>query len=32
MFFQTRNSQTGYLFKVSKILKPFGKIALGNYS
>ena len=30
MFFQSRNSHTGPLFKVSKILKSFEKTALGN--
>ena len=30
MFFQSRNSQTGPLFKVSKILKYFDKTALEN--
>ena len=31
MFFQSRNSHTGPLFKMSKILKSFGKTALENY-
>ena len=30
MFFQSRNSHAGPLFKVSKILKPFDKTALEN--
>ena len=30
MFFQSRNSHTGPLFKVSKILKSFDKTALEN--
>ena len=30
MFFQSRNSHTGPLFKVSKILKSFNKTALEN--
>ena len=30
MFFQSRNSDTGHLFKVSKILKSFDKTALEN--
>ena len=30
MFFQSRNSQTGPLFRVSKILKYFDKTDLGN--
>ena len=30
MFFQSRNSHTGPLFTVSKILKSFDKTALGN--
>ena len=31
MFFQSTNSHTGPLFKVSKILKSFDKTALENY-
>ena len=31
MFFQRRNSHTGPLFKVSKILKSFDKTALENF-
>ena len=30
MFFRSRNSHTGPLFKMSKILKSFNKAALGN--
>ena len=30
MFFQTRNSHTGSLFKLPKIQKSFDKTALGN--
>ena len=31
MFFQSKNSHTGPLFKVSKILNSFDKTALENY-